>query len=87
MKKILAILLLTALMFALCGCETVSDNPLATNATNTKAYIKVNDKTIVVDVKQYLFGSNGVVIVYGSDGMSYKTHSVNIVLVKDSNQP
>ena len=82
-KKITIIIILISVLLLLCGCENSTDNPLATKATDTKAYIKINEKTIVVDVKEYLFGSNGVVIIYGTDGKAYKTHSVNIVLVKD----
>jgi len=83
-KKVLIVILLVAMMIVLCGCDDSSDNPLATKATNTKAYIKINDETIAIDVKEYLYGSNGVTIVYGTDGNVYKTHSVNVVLVKDA---
>ena len=85
-KKVMAFLLLTALMLMLCGCDTVKDNPLATNAVNTKAYINMYGTITVVDVRQYLFGSNGVVIVYGKNGKIYKTHSVNVVLEKEDDQ-
>lgn len=85
-KKIMVILLMTALMLMLCGCDTVHDNPLATNAVNTKAYINMYGTITVVDVRQYLFGSNGVVLVYGNNGKIYKTHSVNVVLVKEDDQ-
>ena len=81
-KKVLIVLLLVAMMIMLCGCDDSSDNLLATKATNTKAYIKINDETIVIDVKEYMYGSNGVSIIYGTDGNTYKTHSVNVVLVK-----
>ena len=81
-KKIIVILLLVSLMFMLCGCETSADL-LATKVNNTIAYIKVNEKTITVDVKEYLYGSNGVAIIYGTDGKTYKTHSMNVVLVKE----
>jgi len=83
-KKVLIVLLLVAMMIVLCGCDDSSDNPLATKAINTKAYIKINDETIVIEAKEYMYGSNGVVIITGSDGTSYKTHSVNVVLVKDA---
>lgn len=83
-KKITIAILIISLLLLLCGCENSTDNLLATKATNTKAYIKINEKTIVVDVEEYLFGSNGVVIIYETDGKIYKTHSVNIVLVKDA---
>ena len=82
-KKVMAFLLLMALMLMLCGCDTVHDNPLATNAVNTKAYINMYGTITVVDVRQYLFGSNGIVIVYGTNGKIYKTHSVNVVLEKE----
>ena len=82
-KKVLIVFLLVVMMVMLCGCEDSSDNPLATKATNTKAYIKINDETIVVDVKEYMCYSNGVIVIYGIDGNVYKTHFVNIVLVKD----
>ena len=84
-KKITIVILLVFMLLLLCGCNSQTDNPLplATKATNTKAYIKINEKTIVVDVKEYLFGSNGVVVIYETDGKIYKTHSVNVVLVKD----
>ena len=82
-KKVLIVFLLVVMMVVLCGCEESSNNPLATKATNTKAHIKINDEMIVVDVKEYMCSSNGVIVVYGTDGNVYKTHFVNIVLVKD----
>ena len=82
-KKVLIVLLLVAMMIVLCGCEDSSDNPLATKASDTKAYIKINEKNIVVDVESYMYGSNGVAIIYGMDGKTYKTHSMNVVLVKE----
>lgn len=83
-KKIIIIILLVSVLLLLCGCENSTVNPLTTKATDTKAYIKINEKTIIVDVKEYLFGSNGIVIIYETDGKIYKTHSVNVVLVKDT---
>ena len=83
-KKITIAILLVCVLLMLCGCDTVKDNPLATNAVNTKAYINMNGTTTIVDVKEYLFGSNGVVVIYETDGKMYKTHSVNVVLVKDA---
>lgn len=83
-KKITVAILLVFMLLLLCGCDSLTDNSLATKATNTKAYIKINEKTIAVDVKEYLYGSNGVVIIYETDGKAYKTHSANVVLVKDA---
>lgn len=83
-KKITIVILLVSVLLLLCGCESMTYNPLSTKATNTKAYIKINDGTIVIDVKEYQYVSNGVTIVYGTDGNVYKTHSVNVVLVKDA---
>lgn len=83
-KKIVVVLLLVAVMFLLCGCDNSSDHPLAMQTSNTKAYIKMNEKTIVVDVDAYLSSSNGVVNIYGTDGTNYRTHYVNVVLVKHS---
>lgn len=83
-KKIIVIILLIAVIFLFCGCDNSSDHPLATSVSNTKAYIKVNEKTIVVDVNAYMGGSNGSVIVYGIDGKTYKTHYMNVVLVQDT---
>ena len=82
-KKITIVILLVSVLFLLCGCDSSPENPFTTKATDTKAYIKINEKTIVVDVKEYLVGSNGIVIIYETDGKMYKTHSVNVVLVKD----
>ena len=83
-KKTVIVLLLVTMMFLLCGCDDSSDYPLATQTSNTKAYIKMNDKTIVVDVDAYLGNSTGTVTIYGTDGTNYKTHYVNVVLVKHS---
>ena len=83
-RKIIVIILLISVLLLLCGCDTVKDNPLATNAVNTKAYINMNGTTTIVDVKEYLFGSNGVVVIYETNGKMYKTHSANVVLVKDA---
>ena len=83
-KKITIAILLVLILFLLCGCESSTDSPLAIKATSTKAYIKINEKMIVVDVKEYLFGSNGIAIIYETDGKTYKTHSMNVVLVKDA---
>lgn len=83
-KKIVIIILLVAMTILLCGCDDFSDNPLAVSVSNMKAYIRVNEKTIVVDVKAYVHGSNGVVTIYGTDGTNYKTHSVNVVLINDT---
>jgi len=83
-KKIIVIILLVAIMFLLCGCDTSSDNPLARKTSNTKAYIKMGEKTIVIDTEAYLSGSNGSVIVYGTDGKTYKTHFMNVVLIQDA---
>lgn len=83
-RKIIVIILLVAMILLLCGCDNSSDHPLATQTKNTKAYIRVNEKTIVVDVEAYMHGSNGVVTIYGADGTNYKTHSVNVVLIRDS---
>lgn len=83
-KKGAIVLLLIVMMALLCGCNNSSDHPLAAQAINTKAYIKVNEKTIVVDIEAYMHGSNGVVTIYGVDGKTYKTHAINVVLIKDS---
>lgn len=83
-KKIIAIILLVAMMILLCGCDNSLDHPLATSVSNTKAYIRMDEKTIVVDVDAYIHGSNGVVTIYGADGTDYKTHSVNVVLIRNS---
>lgn len=80
----MVIILLVVMMFFLCGCDISSDHPLATQVSNTKAYIRVNEKTIVVDVESYSHVSNGIVIVYGADGTNYKTHFINVVLIEDS---
>ena len=72
------------MMLLLCGCDNSSGHPLAISASNTKAHIRVDEKTIVVDVDEYMYGSNGVVTIYGSDGTVYRTHSANVVLVKDA---
>lgn len=84
MKKIIAIILLASVLFLLCGCDSSSESPFLMKATDMKAYIKINEKTIVVDVKEYLIGSNGMAIIYETDGKIYKTHAVNVVLVKDA---
>ena len=81
-KKALVIFLLLIMMLVLSGCENSADILTTKSEDNTKAYIKVNNTTIVVDVYSYLFGSNGIAIVTGTDGTNYKTHSVNVVLVK-----
>lgn len=83
-SKIIVIFLLVAMMLLLCGCDNSSGHPLATSASNTKAHIRVDEKTIVVDVDAYVYGSNGIVTIYGSDGTTYRTHSVNVMLVKDA---
>lgn len=82
-RKIIVIILLVAMMFLLCGCDNSSDNPLARKTSNTKAYIKINEKTIVIDVDAYMDGSNGSIIVYGTNGKTYKTHFMNVVLIKE----
>ena len=84
-KCMLLIFLLIVIMLLLCSCETVVDtHHYSANATNTKAYIKINEETIDVDVSSYLYGSDGVVIIYSTDGKIYKTHSANVVLVYDN---
>ena len=82
MKKILILLMLLAMMLVLCGCDKAG-NPdiLSTKASNTKAYIKVNGHTVTVDMDRYLIGSNGTISVYATNGIIYKTHIVNVVLV------
>ena len=82
-KKIVLILLLVAVLFLLFGCDNASDDPLATKAISTKAYIKMNDETIVIDVKEYRSYSTGCVTIIGTDKTIYKTHFVNVVLVKE----
>ena len=77
-KKIMIVILLVSMLFLLCGCDDV------TKETYTKAYIKTNEKTIVVDVKEYGSHSNGVVVIHDTDGKIYKTHFTNVVLVKDT---
>ncbi len=74
------------MLLLLCGCSSSTNNPLAIKATNTKAYIKINEQTIVVDVKEYMFGSNGTITIYETDGKIYKTHCINVVLVKDADR-
>ena len=83
-SKMITIILLVMMIFLLCGCDNSSGHPLAISASNTKAYIRVDEKTIIVDVDAYISGTNGVVTIYGSDGTTYRTHSVNVVLVKDA---
>lgn len=82
-RKIIAIILLVAMMFLLCGCDTSLDSAFANKTSNTKAYIKIGEKTIVIDVDAYTSSSNGIVIVYGIDGKTYKTHFMNVVLIKE----
>ena len=80
-KKIIVIILLIATVFLLCEC----DDPSITKTSNTKAYIKMNEKIIVIDVDAYNASrSNGSIIVYGIDGEAYTTHLVNVVLVTDT---
>ena len=83
-KKIIVIILLVATMFLICGCDKYSNNPLAKKISDTKAYIKMDEKTIVIDIEAYMSSSNGIVTVYGIDGKTYKTHFMNVVLVKDA---
>ena len=40
----------------------------------------MNDETIVIDVKEYMYGTNGVVFITGTDGTKYKTHSMNVII-------
>lgn len=82
-RKIIAIILLIVMMFLLCGCSS-SGHPLATETNNTKAFIRMDEKTIVVDVEAYTNGSNGIITIYGTDGKIYRTHFVNVALVKDA---
>ena len=86
MKKFILLALMIILLLTLCGCNDSTDNPFATKVTNTKAYIKINEKTIVVDVKEYVFGSNGTITIYETNGKKYKTHAINVVLVKDADR-
>ena len=83
-KKIIVIILLVATMFLLCGCDNYSYNPLAKKTSNTKSYIKMDEKTIVIDIEAYMYSSNGIVTIYGIDGKTYKTHFMNVVLVEDA---
>lgn len=82
-RKIITLILLVAMMFLLCGCDISLDSPLARKTSNTKAYIKMGEKTIVIDINAYTDYSNGIVIVYGTDGKTYKTHFMNVVLIKE----
>lgn len=82
-RKIIVLILLVAMMFLLCGCDNSSAHPLATQTKNTKAYIRVDEKTIVVDVDAYAHNSYGVITIYGADGTNYRTHIVNVVLIKE----
>lgn len=82
-RKIIVIILLIAMVFLLCGCDN-SSNDLLVKTSNTKAYIKMNEKIIVIDVDAYMNGSNGNVIVRGIDGKTYRTHLMNVVLVTDT---
>ena len=61
-------------------CDISLESPLA---SNTKAYIKMGEKTIVIDINAYTDYSDGIVIVYGTDGKTYKTHFMNVVLIKE----
>lgn len=83
-NKLLIILLLIAMIFMLCGCGNSADVFPTKVASDTKAYIKVQGRTIVVDVESYLFTSNGVVSVTGTDGKNYKTSPVNVVIIKEN---
>lgn len=83
-KKITIVVLLVSVLLLLCGCNGSTDNSFTTKATNIKAYIKISEKTIVVDVKDYLAGSYGTILIYGTDGKMYRTHSINVVIVKDA---
>ena len=78
-KKIIVIILLVVIVFLLCGCNDL----LEKTTHNTKAYIKINEKIIVVDVDAYTTGSNGIVTVRGIDGKTYRTHLMNVVIVID----
>lgn len=81
-RKIIAIILLVMMLFLLCGCDI--NNSLARKTSNVKAYIKIDEKTIVIDVGAYTSYANGSVVVHGVDGKIYKTHFMNVVLVKDA---
>lgn len=88
MRKIAIVVLFVILLFLMCGCVKAKTTDLfgATKTSDTKAYIHVNGHTVIVDVDQYLIGSNGIVMVYGIDGTTYKTHMVNVVLFKNATQ-
>lgn len=78
-KKITIVILLISMLLLLCGCSSYVDNPLST-VIRYKAYIKINEETIVVDVKDYTFSSNGTIKIE-TDEKIYRTHWANVVLV------
>lgn len=77
-KKITIVILLISMLLLLCGCSTYTDNPVS--IIRYKAYIKINEETIVVDVKDYTFSSNGTIKIE-TDEKIYRTHWANVVLV------
>ena len=82
-KKIIVIILLVAMVFLLCGCDNSLNDP-AGKTSDTKAYIKINEEIIVIDVDAYRYGAQGRVIIRGIDGKTYITHLMNVVLVTDT---
>ena len=85
-KKVTIVILLVSMLLLLCGCSSSTDNPLSIKETiiRYKAYIKINEETIIVNVKDYTFSSIGTIKIYGTDGKIYRTHWANVVLVGDT---
>lgn len=84
MRKILLVLMLLIAMLVMCGCDKDKAGNLdilSTKMSDTRAYIKVNGHTVAVDVDRYLLGSSGSISIYDTNGIIYKTHIVNVVLV------
>ena len=82
-KKITIAILLVSMFLLLCGCDDSSNHPFATQTINTKAYIRVDEKTIVVDVEAFVHVADSAIAIYGKDGTYYKTHTANVVLIKE----
>lgn len=85
MKKVLIVLMLAVMVMITCGCNKANsaEDLLSTHESSMKAYIHVNGHTVIVDVDKYMLGSNGIIKVFGKNGTSYKTHCMNVVLVKN----
>lgn len=84
MKKLITILIITAMIICLAGCDYKSYDFIDTNYHFNKAIIKMPDGEIItVDIDKWSDSEGEQLTITTKDGKRYLVNSINCILVEE----